>query len=45
MEDLFVKKKKWYKMINITTAKNAENVYHVSRQHLHFAHAPYNKKN
>ena len=39
MEILFVKKK----MIRIT--ESAENVYNVTRQNLHFANAPYNKKN
>ena len=39
MEILFVKKK----MIRIT--ESAENAYNVTRQNLHFANAPYNKKN
>lgn len=30
-------------MIRIT--ESAENVYNVTRQNLHFANAPYNKKN
>ena len=38
-EDVFVKKK----IRNITMAERAENVYHVTGQNLHFAHAPYNK--
>ena len=42
-EDLFVKKKKLYKTLNITIAESTENFYHVTRQNLHFAQALYNK--
>ena len=31
MEDLFVKKKKWYKIINITIVESTENVYHATK--------------
>lgn len=37
MEDFF--KKVYDKIINITVAKSTENVYHVIRQDLLFAHA------
>ena len=34
MEDLFVKKKKWYKIINITIVESTENVYHATKQNI-----------
>ena len=42
-EDLFVKKKKWYEIINITIEESTENVYHVARQNLNFAKTSYNE--
>ena len=30
-------------IINITVLESTENLYHVTRQNLHFAHAPYNE--
>ena len=43
-QDFYIKKKKLYEIINITIVETTENVYHVTRQNLHFAHAPFNKK-
>ena len=39
----FLEEKNLYKSISITIAENTENVYHVTRENLYFAHAPYNK--
>ena len=36
-------KKRCKIIINITILKTTENIYHVTRQNLHFAHTPYNK--
>ena len=40
MKDLLVMKKM---IINIKIIESTENIYHVKRQDLHFAHTPYNK--
>ena len=44
-EDLFVKKKKIKKIITITIVESTENVYHVTRQNLYFAHDHNKNKN
>ena len=36
----FHEEKKWYKIINITTAESTVNVYHVTRQNLESVYAP-----
>ena len=40
----FREEKKWYKIIIVTVVESTENVYHVKRQNLHFAHALHNKR-
>ena len=43
---MVVDKSAWIKAcksMNITVMESTENVYHVTRQNLYFAHAPYNK--
>ena len=39
----FREEKEWYKILNISVAESTENINHVTRQNLYFAHAPYNK--
>ena len=36
-------KKQKQNMINIRIPESTENAYYVTRQNLHFVHAPYNK--
>ena len=37
------REEKIYKIINITIAESAENVWHVTRQNVHSVHVPYIK--
>ena len=43
MEDVFVKKKKRYKITDIAILESTEIIYDVTRQNLHFAHSSCNK--